>query len=49
LLGLEGSVRLGAIVREAVDAIAGGGEGRVFVAEGTGLFGTCCGMLVYVF
>jgi hypothetical protein len=33
LLRLEGSVRFGAVVGEAVDAVAGCGEGLVGVAE----------------
>jgi hypothetical protein len=49
LLRLESSVRLWAVVREAVNTVAGGGEGCVFVAEGAGLFGACCSILAHMF
>ena len=39
LVGLEGGVGLGGVVGEAVDGEAGGGEGRVLVAEEASLLG----------
>lgn len=38
MFGLEGGVCFWRVVRQAVDREAGGGQGRVGVAEGAGLF-----------
>jgi hypothetical protein len=45
LLRLEGGVRFGAVVGEAVDAVAGRGKGLVGIAEEAGLLGAYCGIL----
>jgi hypothetical protein len=45
LLGLEGGVCLWTVVGEAVDAVAGGGEGLVGVTEEASLLGACRALL----
>jgi hypothetical protein len=46
LLRLEGSVCLGAVVGEAVDAVAGRSQGLVGVTEEAGLFSACDGIVL---